>query len=58
MIMNKFAISYKYISEIIKMQQEHDLSTHEIEALITAQKALLLVEMLGLSVIEKPKKTI
>ncbi len=56
--MNKFAISYKYISEIILTQQEHGLSAPEVEALVTAQKALLLIEMLGLSTREEPQKTI
>lgn len=48
--MNQFAISYEYIDTIIKMQQEHNLSEQEIEALETAKKSLLLVELLGLSV--------
>ncbi len=45
--MNQFATSYKYIDNIIKMQQEHNLSEQETEALETAKKALLLVELLG-----------
>lgn len=47
--MNQFAISYEYIDTIIKMQHDHNLSEQEIEALETAKKSLLLVELLGLS---------
>ena len=48
--MNNFAMSYKYISEIIQSPQEHNLSQNEIEALTIAQNALLLSELLGLSI--------
>jgi hypothetical protein len=56
--MNQFAISYKYIDDIINTQQEHNLSEQEIEALKTAQKALLLVELLGLSTQIESQKAI
>jgi hypothetical protein len=56
--MNQFAISYKYIDDIIKTQQEHNLTEQEIEALEIAQKALLLVELLGLSTQTEPQKAI
>ena len=47
--MNNFAMLYKYISEIIQSHQAHNLSQNEIEALTIAQNALLLSELLGLS---------
>ena len=56
--MNKFALSYKHINEIIQKQNEYNLSTYDIEALKIAQNALLLVEMLGISVNENSQKVI
>ena len=56
--MNPYSTSYKYIDDIIKLQQEYNLSEQEIIALETAQKALLLVELLGLSLQTETKKTI
>lgn len=56
--MNKFASAYKHIEQIIHSQQEHNLSSQEIESLMDAQKALLLVEMLGLTIHEESQKAI
>lgn len=47
--MNEFAKSYSSIGNIIQAQAEHNLTKSEIEALCTAQKALLAIEVLGIS---------
>lgn len=47
--MNRLAIAYRKIDEIIQTQQQHGLNSDDITALEDAQKAILLIEMLGLS---------
>lgn len=56
--MNPYSTPYKYVDDIIKLQQEYNLSEQEIVALEKARVALLLVELLVLSLQTETKKTI
>ncbi|WP_020072280.1 hypothetical protein [Faecalispora sporosphaeroides] len=47
--MNRLASAYSKINEILQKHQQHGLSSDDIIALKDAQKAILLIEMLGLS---------
>jgi len=56
--MNRFSISYKHVDYLIETQKEHNLSEQEVEALKISQKAILLVELLGLCDYSEIKTTI
>ena len=53
--MNALANAYKYISLIIDRKWKYDLSKQEVEALEVAQRAILAIELLGISATEKEK---
>ena len=48
--MNNIAAAFKHLSDLIDTAQKHELSSQQIEALETAQKALLVIELLGISI--------
>ena len=47
--MNRLATTYNRINEILQNQQHHNLTSDDILALKEAQKAILVIETLGLS---------
>jgi hypothetical protein len=47
---NNIAVTFKHLSDLIDAAQNHELSSQQIEALETAQKALLIIELLGISI--------
>ena len=46
--MCNIAAAFKHISDLIDAPQKHKLTSQQIEALATAQKALLIIELFGM----------
>lgn len=42
--------TFTHLSDLIDTAQNHELSLQQIEALETAQKALLVIELMGISI--------